>query len=65
MTDRSTVNLHTLPVEIVYRVLDHLTTFNILWSMRNVCTRIDAILDTYKKISGKLFSDFIAIVSRS
>ncbi|CAF1526189.1 unnamed protein product, partial [Rotaria sordida] len=40
-------SLLTLPVELVYRILDHLDDWKILYSVRNVCQRIDAIVGTY------------------
>ena len=48
MSDKTSLSLHTLPVDLVYRILDHLDQWNILYSMRNVCTRINAITDTYR-----------------
>ena len=47
MSDNSIRSLHTLPVELVYRILDNLDNVNIFWSLQSVCTRIDTILDTY------------------
>ena len=41
-------SLHTLPIESVYHILDHLEPFDILVSMRNVCSRLNAITDTYQ-----------------
>ena len=41
-------SLHTLPIEFVCRILDHLKPFDILMSMRNVCSRLNAITDTYQ-----------------
>ena len=41
-------SLHTLPIEPVYRILDHLRPLEILLSMRSVCSRLDAITDTYQ-----------------
>jgi len=38
--------MHTLPIEIIYRILDHLSDENIVLSIRNVCQRLDAIIDT-------------------
>lgn len=43
------VSLHTLPIELVYRVLDNLDDFSLLCSLRNVCTRINAIVDSYSR----------------
>jgi hypothetical protein len=40
-------SLHTLPVELVYRILDHLDEVTILCSMQSVCARILAIVDSY------------------
>ncbi len=40
-------SLHTLPVELVYRILDNLNEKTIFLSLRNVCTRLNTIIDTY------------------
>jgi hypothetical protein len=40
-------SLHTMPVELVYRILDHLDDVTILLACRNVCTKLNAITDTY------------------
>ncbi len=45
--DRNITSFHTLPVELVYRILDKLDTLTILLSCRNVCTRFNAITDSY------------------
>ena len=42
------LSLHTLPIEPVYRILDYLSPLDILLSMRNVCSRLDAITNTYQ-----------------
>jgi hypothetical protein len=47
MSGKNILSLHTLPVELVYRVLDNLNTLDILYSMRNVSKRINAITDSY------------------
>ena len=47
MSFSSNPSLLTLPIELVYRVLDHLNPSDILLSVRDVCTRLDAISDTY------------------
>jgi hypothetical protein len=44
-----TLSLHTLPVELVYRILDNLEELTILLSLRNVCTRLNDITDTYQR----------------
>ncbi len=50
-------SLHTLPVELVYRILDNLDELTILLSCRNVCERLNAITDTYYRY--QVFFDFI------
>ncbi|CAF5227457.1 unnamed protein product, partial [Rotaria magnacalcarata] len=42
-------NLLELPIELVYRVMDCLDKFTIVFSMRNVCMRLNAIIDTYNR----------------
>ena len=52
MTSASTkmvLSLHTLPIHLVYRILDNLDNFTILVSCRGVCTRLNDITDTYKR----------------
>ena len=49
MSEQIKLSLHTLPVELVYRVLDNLHILSILYSMRNVCIRINAITDSYHR----------------
>ncbi len=41
------LSLHTLSVEMVYRILDDLDSFTIMVSCRNVCKKVDDIIDTY------------------
>ena len=40
-------SLLTLPIESVYRILDQLHPLEILLSVRGVCSRLNAITDTY------------------
>ncbi len=42
-------SLLTLPVELVYRILDNLSEEAIFLSMRNVCARLNTIIDTYRR----------------
>jgi hypothetical protein len=42
-------SLHSLPVELVYRILDNLDDKTILISCRDVCTRLNEITDTYHR----------------
>lgn len=56
----------TLPVELVYRILDNLNEKAIFLSLRNVCTRLNTIIDTYHRyqvnfsiLSKGSFSSFL------
>ncbi|UJR34376.1 hypothetical protein I4U23_021784, partial [Adineta vaga] len=39
----------TLPIELVYRILDHLSGFTLFCSMQNVCQRFNQILNIYHR----------------
>lgn len=43
-----------LPVELVYRILDNLDYFTISCSVRNACTRLNMIIDTYDRYQVNL-----------
>ncbi len=58
-----TLSLHTLPVDLVYRILDNLREKAIFLSMRNVCKRLNTIIDTYHRYQVKF--SFIFEVSSS
>jgi hypothetical protein len=47
-------SLITLPVELVYRILDHLNEKTICVSLSNVCTRLNAIINTYHRYQVNL-----------
>jgi hypothetical protein len=47
MLNKMTPSILTLPVELVYRSLDNLEQLAILLSVRDVCTRLNTITDTY------------------
>jgi hypothetical protein len=42
-------SLLTIPVELVYRILDNLDQRTLLLSVRNVCTRLNLITDKYHR----------------
>jgi hypothetical protein len=42
-------SLHTLPIELVYRILDHLDNKTIILSCREVSARLNNIIDTYHR----------------
>lgn len=48
--------LSTLPIELVYRILDYLTQYNTLISATNICERLDSIVGSYQSYQVKLTS---------
>jgi hypothetical protein len=48
-TAMSDASLLTLPVELLYRILDHLDMQTILQSLRSVCTRLYSITNSYNR----------------
>jgi hypothetical protein len=57
MSTQMALSLHTLPVELVYRILDSLDNQTIILSCRNVCARLNDIIDTYHRY--QVIFDFI------
>ena len=55
MSNNTIVSLQTLPVELVYRILDNLNDFNIFYSMRNVCLHLNKLIDTYDRYQVQVF----------
>ncbi|CAF0992246.1 unnamed protein product [Adineta steineri] len=53
-----TVSFQTLPVELFYRILDKLDILTIITSCRNVCTRLNAITDSYDRYQKIKTLDF-------
>jgi len=47
MSENLSYSLHTLPAELVHCILDNLDQLTILFSIRNVCMRLNAITDNY------------------
>jgi hypothetical protein len=48
-SNNMTPSLHTLPVELIYRILDNVSDLTIFLSCRNVCARLNDITDTYNR----------------
>jgi hypothetical protein len=55
MSNRIILSLQTLPVEIIYRILDHQCDLTIICSMRNVSQRLNNILDSYHRYQVNYF----------
>ena len=49
-----TASFQTLPVELIYRILDYLDNVTILLSCRNVCTRLNNITNGYHRYRVKV-----------
>lgn len=47
MSQKIPSSLLELPVELVYYILREIDVISILFSLRNVCTRLNAITDSY------------------
>ena len=56
MSTKVTSSLITLPVELIYRILDHLKVVTIFLSCRNVCTRLNTIIDTDQRYQVNFIS---------
>ena len=54
MSDQSSSSLSTLPIELVYRILKHLTPYYTLVSAYSVCRRWNSIIDTYQPYQARL-----------
>ncbi|CAF3784100.1 unnamed protein product [Rotaria magnacalcarata] len=48
MPEKISLKLDTLPVELIYRILDHLDALVILCSLQNINTRMNAIITSYQ-----------------
>lgn len=49
------LSLLTLPVELVYQILDNLDEITILFSMRDVCSRLNLITSSYHRYQVSIF----------
>ena len=54
MSSNTTPSLIVLPIELIYRILDHLQLKDIFLSVRNLCQRLDSITDTYHRYQVNL-----------
>ena len=58
MTHQGSASLLTLPVELVHMIFDNLNDFTIICSLRQVCTGLNMITDTYPRyqVSCRIFN---------
>ena len=54
MSNNIVPSLVNLPVELVYRILERLNPLTLLTSVRNVCTRLDQIIEDISWLPGKV-----------
>jgi len=61
MSNNIAPHLLTLPIELIFRILDNLDDFTILCSVRNVCTRLNTITNVYHRyqVSLKLIIHYV------
>ena len=59
MSTKVTWSFLTLPVELVYRIFDHLKPVTIFQSCRNICTRLNNIIDTYEPYQVNVILHYI------
>ncbi len=62
MLNRVVPSLVTLPVEIIYRILDHQDELTIIWSMLNVCQRLNKIVNSYHRYQVNFFFYFKCLI---
>jgi hypothetical protein len=55
------LSLRTLSVEIIYQILGNLENKELFLSMRNVCHRLNTIIDSYRRYQVKLYFLFLLI----
>ena len=47
--EKMTLSIHTLPVELVYHIFDHLNKKSLFLPCGNICSRLNNILDAYQR----------------
>jgi len=48
------LSIHALPIDIIYRIFDHLNEKDLFMSTNNVNQRLNAILDSYQPFQVSL-----------
>jgi len=48
------LSIHTLPIDIIYRIFDYLNEKHLFMSIHNVNQRLDAILYSYQRFQVSL-----------
>ena len=48
------LSIHTLPIDIIYRIFDHLNEKDLFMSINNLNQRLNAILNSYQRFQVNL-----------
>jgi len=48
------LSIHALPIDIIYRIFDHLNEKDLFMSINNVNQRLNAILNSYQRFKVNL-----------
>ena len=62
MSNTNIDSLHALPIELVYRILDKLSLYEIVKSMINVCTRLNAIVNSYHRDEVSSIDEIVCFI---
>lgn len=65
MPQNTIPSLVALPVELIFRILDHLDFVDILISVRGVCGRLNTITDAYHPYQVKYVFALLSALSHS
>lgn len=61
ISDIVSVSLLSLPIELIYRIMDEIDILTIEISWQNVCTRLRVVTDTYRQCQVDFLGQFIFI----
>jgi len=56
MCDNGRVSLHTLPIDIIYCILDNLNELQMIVSVRDVCSRLNSVVDSYQRYRVRIYN---------
>jgi len=53
--------LQTLPIEIVFRIFDHVNDNDLFLAVNNTCQRLNAILNCYRRFQVDLLLRYLSV----
>lgn len=56
MSNQMTASFLTISTESVCQILNHLSDYNLICSMKNVCQRLDEIVENYPRYQVNILS---------